>query len=370
MPLSHSTPLLIVAGTRPEALKLLPLAEALTLPAIWCWTGQQGNKPPECLHLPWHELPPPAHPLRRRQLEQTLIEHLLAFMLQHRPQAVLVQGDTVSAYAGARAAEQLGLPLIHLEAGLRSGDLRSPFPEEAYRRLISRLARWHLAPSTRAAAQLRCEGVASAQIHVVGSTAVDGLRVRPLPPASDSYHLLVDVHRRENAGRALDRLALGLRALARSGWRIGVCAHPNRSWEQRWSQALGPNHGLKRLPPQNREQWLALAQSARGVLSDSGGAAEELPYLGVPLLLYRRRSERPESLESGHARWLDPRAVGDLDGVIERALDQGRWPAAWPLSVDSPYGDGRAGARAAAAIHACLGLRPNRSVTQPQLQSA
>ncbi|MGE4070619.1 MAG: UDP-N-acetylglucosamine 2-epimerase [Lysobacterales bacterium] len=370
MPLSHSIPLLIVAGTRPEALKLLPLAESLALPSSWCWTGQQSHPPQECRHLPWHELPPPAHPLRRRQLEQTLIGHLLAFLVSRRPRAVLVQGDTVSAYAGARAAQQLGLPLIHLEAGLRSGDLRSPFPEEAYRRLISRLACWHLAPSARAAEQLRCEGVASARIRVVGSTAVDGIRTQPQAEAGHSYHLLVDVHRRENAGRALDRLALGLRALARSGWRIGLSAHPNRSWEQRWSQALGSHHGLQRLPPQNRGQWLALAQSARAVLSDSGGAAEELPYLGVPLLLYRRRSERTESLESGHARWLDPRAAADLDGVIERALAQPRWPAAWPLSVDSPYGDGRAGARAAAAIHAWLGLSPDQSVPQPQRQSA
>jgi UDP-N-acetylglucosamine 2-epimerase (non-hydrolysing) len=370
VPLRHSTPLLIVAGTRPEALKLLPLAESLALPTRWCWTGQQTSPPPECRQLPWHELPPPAHPLRRRQLEQTLIEHLLATMQLRRPRAVLVQGDTVSAYAGARAAQQLGLPLIHLEAGLRSGDLRSPFPEEAYRRLISRLASWHLAPSARAAEQLRCEGVASAQIRIVGSTAVDGLRAQRLPPGGHSYHLLVDVHRRENAGRVLDRLALGLRALARSGWRIGLSAHPNRSWEQRWSQALGPNHGLQRLPPQNRGQWLALAQAARGVLSDSGGAAEELPYLGVPLLLFRRHGERTEALESGHARWLDPRAAGDLDGVIERALEQQRWPAAWPLSVDSPYGDGRAGARAASAIHAWLGRSPDPSVPQLQLQSA
>lgn len=349
--------LLLVAGTRPEVLKLAPLAQALGRGVRWCWTGQQPQPPVEAAHWPWQRLPAPPHPLRRGELLSSLEAALAALFKRLPPRAVVVQGDTASALAGARAAHALGVPLVHLEAGLRSGDLRSPFPEEAYRRAISRLADLHLAPSARAAAQLRLEGVPPAAIVEVGSTAVDGLRLQPLRAPVAPCELLVDVHRRENAGRALTRLALALRALARGGWRVGIAAHPNACWQQRWDTALGADSGVVRLPALARSEWLALAREARGVLSDSGGAAEELPYVGVPLLVYRRRAERMEALETRHARLLPPQAGEALDAAIERALADARWPAAWPLAPDSPYGDGHAGARAAVAIAAWLETR-------------
>ncbi len=346
--------LLLIAGTRPEALKLLPLAASLRLPAGWCWTSQQSEVPVEAGALPWQRLAPPRHPLRRAQLQRVLVDNIGAHLARRRPRALVVQGDTASAHAGAQAGAAAGIPVVHLEAGLRSADLRSPFPEEGYRRAIARLALLHLAPSARAAAQLRAEGIAEQRIVVVGSTAVDGLRTQALAAPSTPLDLLVDVHRRESHGRALDQLALALRALARSGWRIGVAAHPNHAWERRWNDALGADSGVLRLPPLDRGRWLAQARAARGVLSDSGGAAEELPYLGVPLLVYRRRSERMEALESGHARLLLADGAGSLDARIERALADRHWPAAWPLAPESPYGDGHAGARAAAAIEAWL----------------
>lgn len=349
--------LLLIAGTRPEALKLAPLAQAWRGSLRWCWTGQQPEVPADAAHWPWQRLPPPAHPLRRGELDRTLQMALAVFLHRCRPRAVVVQGDTASAHAGAQAARAAGLPLVHLEAGLRSGDLRSPFPEEPYRRAIARIADLHLAPSARAAAQLLAEGVPAQSIEQIGSTAVDGLRQPALASTLPRCDLLVDVHRRENAGRALDRLALGLRALARGGWRIGMAAHPNAWWRRRWSQALGEDSGIARLPALERSRWLALARNARGVLSDSGGAAEELPYLGVPLLVYRRRSERMEALESGHARQIEPLAAGELDAQIERALGVAHWPPAWPLAADSPYGDGHAGLRAAEAIARWLALQ-------------
>jgi len=349
--------LLLIAGTRPEVHKLAPLAEACGARARWCWTGQQPQPPAEAVHGCWQRLVPPPHPLRRAPLLRYLQQTLHAQLQRQRPRAVVVQGDTASALAGARAAAALGIGVVHLEAGLRSGDLRAPFPEEAYRREITRHADLHLAPSARACAQLRCEGVPARRIVQVGSTAVDGLRLQPLPAVMQACDLLVDVHRRENAGRALDCLALGLRSLARGGWRIGIAAHPNASWQRRWDRALGGAAGIVRLPPLARAAWLARARAARGVLSDSGGAAEELPYLGVPLLVYRRHSERPEALETRHARLLSPRVDVQMDAAIERALGDPGWPAAWPLAADSPYGDGHAGERAAAAIGGWLALR-------------
>ncbi len=352
--------LLLIAGTRPEALKLAPLAQAWRGSLRWCWTGQQPEVPADAAHWPWQRLPPPAHPLRRGELDRALQMALAVFLHRCRPRAVVVQGDTASGYAGAQAARAAGLPLVHLEAGLRSGDVRSPFPEEPYRRAIARIADLHLAPSARAAAQLVAEGIPAQCIEQTGSTAVDGLRQPALASTLPRCDLLVDVHRRENAGRALDRLALGLRALARGGWRIGLAAHPNQWWQRRWSQALGEDSGVARLPALERNRWLALARTARGVLSDSGGAAEELPYLGVPLLVYRRRSERMEALESGHARQIHPQGGGELDAQIERSLGAAHWPAAWPLASDSPYGDGHAGVRAAEAIARWLALQQGR----------
>ncbi len=231
MPAAHRPTLMLIAGTRPEALKLCSLRSALLaesrVDVISCWTGQQPTPPAETQDWPWLRLPPPAHPLRRGALECSLGAAIERAAKRLQPQALLVQGDTASAYAGARAAWALGLPLVHLEAGLRSGQVRAPFPEEAYRRSIARLAALHLAPSERAAAQLLQEGVSGTAIAVVGSTAVDGLHAQRTLPQRPAHDLLVDMHRRENAGRPLRRLALALRTLARCGWRIGLIANPN-----------------------------------------------------------------------------------------------------------------------------------------------
>ena len=350
MTTSPACPLLIIAGTRPERFKLLPLMAAPGLAATWLWTGQQPL-PAGCSgEPPWRSLGTPPHPLHRRPMQTWLEARLDQQLRLLRPGAVLVQGDTASALAGARAAHALRIPLVHLEAGLRSGCLRSPFPEEAYRRHISRLACWHLAPSRRAVAALREEGIAAERIIEVGSTAVDGVRSwqgRPAPPRHD---LLVDVHRRENFGRPRRRLAAALCQLADQGWRIGLLRQPNPRWDRFWQDLLPARPGIDLLAPLDRHQWFAAACAARAVLSDSGGAAEELPYLGVPLLIYRRRIERVEPLVSGHALQLDPDDPRPLAVRIGAALQARSWPCAWPLHADSPYGDGRAGQRVAAAL--------------------
>ncbi len=360
LPLSHPwpvsqspgpLPLLLLAGTRPEAHKLAPLARALAWPHRCCWTAQHPEFPAETEDLDWLRLPSLPHPLPRRQLEQQLQQSILNLLTAQPVAGVVVQGDTSSAYAGALAARQAGVRLIHLEAGLRSADARSPYPEEIYRRRIARWADLHLAPSARAVEQLLAEAVPINRIRQVGSTAVDGVRGLPaVHPGKPTFELLVDIHRRENAGHALKQLARALCALAESGWRIGVLAHPNGSWSRRWDEVLAPCHGIQRLPALPRSEWLALAQQARAVLSDSGGAAEELPYLGVPLLVYRHSCERIEAIEDGHAVRIDPHQPAALATRICQALDRTPWPEPWKFTPSSPYGDGRAGRRAALAI--------------------
>lgn len=343
--------MLLIAGTRPEAHKLAPVARALAWPHRCCWTSQHPEIPAETDDLDWLRLPAPPHPLTRRELERSLQQSIMGLLAIQPVAAVVVQGDTASAYAGALAATRARVPLVHLEAGLRSADPRSPFPEEIYRRRIARWADLHLAPSVRAVERLLSEGTPPDRVARVGSTAVDGVRsLAAVVPTAPAFDLLVDVHRRENAGLALRQLARALCTLAESGWRIGLLAHPNGDWCRRWHAALGPCHGIERLPLLDRSEWLGLARQARAVLSDSGGAAEELPYLGVPLLIYRHRCERSEAIECGHAVRIDRRESTPLAARICKALDRHRWPAPWPFSTGSPYGDGKAGSRAAAAI--------------------
>lgn len=345
----------MLAGSRSEALKLKPVADSLGAQVCALWLGAPEDLPGEVQGLHWRSLPLPRElrQARRASLVRALRLRIGAWLLKTQPRAVLVQGATDASYATAQACHALDVPLVHLDAGWRSGDLRSPFPEEAYRRTIARIAALQLAPSRRAELQLRQEGVPPESIVRVGSTAVDGLReVLPLERRRDAggFDLLVDLHRHENHGEALAALAQALKALAVHGWRIGVLAQADARWQRDWSAALGPRHGLERLPPLARAQWLALANDARLVLSDSGAAAEELPYLGVPLLVYRRGHERMEALETRHARVLAPAPAERLVTPIEQALRDPQWPAAWPLHRDSPYGDGRAGQRAARVL--------------------
>lgn len=355
-------PLLIVAGTRPEALKVAPLAGHLSFPLRWCWSDQQCTLPADVAALPWTRLPALAHPLSRPGLQAALARRLFALMGNMRPAAVLVQGDTATAYAGASAARQADIPVIHLEAGLRSGNPRAPFPEEIHRLRIARIAALHLAPSALARMHLLAEGVAARDIVRVGSTAVDGLPAAKSMP--HRFDLLVQIHRREHIGRPLAKLARALNELADRGSRIALATHPNPIWTQRWDALIGTSSRFTRLATMDRAQWLHTAAASTLVLSDSGGAAEELPYLGIPLAMYRRSVERPEALHTGHARQLDPQAP-DMAGAIAAALAWARQAQTpWPRTPDAPYGDGRAAQRAAAAITRYLRtLRAERAPT-------
>jgi UDP-N-acetylglucosamine 2-epimerase (non-hydrolysing) len=377
----------LIAGTRPEAYKLEPLAAAMGARARRCWTGQHDSIPADLAGVDWVKLPKLAHPLARHALEAGLRQNIVLH-LRRCPGAVVVQGDTASALAGARAARAVDLPLIHLEAGLRSANPRSPWPEELYRRRIARLADFHLVPSRLALSNLLNEGIAPESMAWVGSTAVDGLPAcRARDPAAHTpggsriecgsrslgtaagrnpgkgYDLLIDVHRRENACRPMQRLAEALRSLAASGWRVGVLSHPNGSWSRSWRAALAGDGAVDHLPLMTRAQWFELASRSRAVLSDSGGAAEELPYLGVPLMVYRRATERPEACATGHAVLLDPTTTDSLEARIRQLLDNTPRLHPWPLCPGSPYGDGHAGQRSARAIRQFL----NRSWRPPAL---
>lgn len=349
----------LVVGTRPEAIKLLPLARALQhddrLGVQWISTGQHAAEVERILAddaSPVVALPfAAADPRWRRSAAR--LQRVLADILAGLPvAAVVVQGDTLSAYAGARATRALRRPLIHVEAGLRSPRRDDPFPEDLIRRRIGRLADWHFAPTALALANLRREQAAGrlrGALFQVGSTAIDALCAQP-KLATPDFDLLVTLHRRENRGEALLHLGEALAQVMqqRTALRVAWIAHPRADWNATVRAIVDRLPGLHWLPPQPHARFLALAAGAGRVVSDSGGLQEELPVLGVRQLVLRRCTERPEGLRSGHAWLCDPRSPALAD-TLQRLIDCPR-PAPLLPGVNCPWGDGHAAQRIAAVL--------------------
>jgi UDP-N-acetylglucosamine 2-epimerase (non-hydrolysing) len=264
---------------------------------------------------------------------------------------VIVQGDTSSALGGALAAAQSGIPLAHVEAGLRTHDPTSPWPEEEFRIAIDREAELLFAPTELSAANLRRERVRGL-IHVTGNTSIDAVRAiaaRLGPPElrpGGKHRLLVTCHRRESWGEGLAGIAAALRQISAAGTsEIRLILHPNPRVAAQMRDLLGGVAAIELVPPCTHAEMLRMMRDADLILSDSGGMQEEAPALGVPLLVLRDHSERPEAIASGNIALVgrDPdRIVATALRLLsdEEALESMRAPSL-------PYGDGRASERIA-----------------------
>ncbi|WP_028926379.1 non-hydrolyzing UDP-N-acetylglucosamine 2-epimerase [Pseudonocardia acaciae] len=375
----------LVVGTRPEAIKMAPLAIELRraglLRPVLVATGQHPAMVGQALAA-FGYVPDAVCRLERASGEQAELVAQLApkldTVLARGSAAVVAQGDTTSALVGGLVAFWRRLPLVHLEAGLRSGDLAAPFPEEANRRLLGVLADLHLAPTRRAVRALLAEGVPAERIMLVGNTVVDAaLRVAagarpPRDPrlvevdrevgAGRARLMLVTAHRRESWGPPLDRILAAVDAIvrARGDVRCVLPAHPNPAVREQVERALaGTPRTVVTDPLPYPELCYQLARAAL-VLSDSGGIQEEAPSFGVPVLVLREVTERMEAVQAGWARLVGSdtdRLVAEALGVLDGAT---RRPAA-----GNPFGDGRAGARGAQAIAALLGLAPAPELFEP-----
>lgn len=354
----------LVIGTRPEAIKLAPVARALAArgvrPAL-ILTGQHDLDPAE------HGLG--AYPAVRLHCLGTEDPHAhvksvtaaVLSQLHDRPDLLIVQGDTSSALGGALAGFMAPVPVAHVEAGLRSHDSTMPWPEEEYRTAIDANADLLFAPTALAAANLRQEGVAGA-IHITGNTGIDALirTAAELPPLGlrdrGIPRLLVTCHRRENWGDGLRSVASALCRLADEGLAgIEVLLHPNPHVSRTIERLLGGTPGIKLLTPRSHRKLIAGMRDCDLMLSDSGGVQEEAPALGVPLLVLREKTERPEALWSGNMRLVGTDAGQIVDAV--RALLGDPVALAAMAKPCLPYGDGRAGARIAALIEQWLAGR-------------
>ncbi len=360
----------MVVGTRPEGIKLAPVVRELRrrpgLASVVVNSGQHaavvrqtlGDFGVRCDV----ELPPlPPHPnltaaawLLRRQLRAAIADV--------RPAMVLVQGDTLTAYCGARAAHDAGVPVAHIEAGLRTDSIADPFPEEWFRRRIAGYADLHFAPSRSAEARLLEEGVPASAVHRVGNTGIDALRALLESSGHAVDHLsaavgsevLVTLHRRENWDAKAETVCDALIELTelRPDLVVVFAVHPNPRIGLRVRRRLEGRRGFRLVAPMNYGEFIAAAGRAALIVSDSGGIQEEAPHLGTPLLIPRANTERPECVASGFARLVPV----DRRTLVDNALAMLAAPRrpGLPFDADAPFGAGDAAVRIVDVVESVL----------------
>jgi UDP-N-acetylglucosamine 2-epimerase (non-hydrolysing) len=360
---------MLVYGTRPEAIKMAPVIFELThsaqLTPVVVLTGQHRSmlsQVNEDFHIR------PDHDLEIMEAGQTLhditvrcLEGIGELLKAEQPDVVLVQGDTTSAFSAALAAFYEQIPVAHLEAGLRTGDMYSPYPEEINRRLITRLASLHLAPTPASRENLLRENVESRSVVVTGNTIIDSLlwtveQDRPFSnhklqaiEESGEPILLVTAHRRESWGEPMQLVGHALAEISSRTPQLQVVlpAHPNPAVRASLLPLLkGPNVTI--LEPLPYPEFARLMAISSIVLTDSGGVQEEAPSLGKPVLVMRDSTERPEGILAGTARLVGTSPAAIIDAV-ETLVSE---PDAYQTMAKSvnPYGDGRAARRTVEAL--------------------
>jgi len=359
----------LVAGTRPECLKLASLATALRSRADCSTLLMNSGQHQAMVETTFAHLGERCDIDPGQSASTTLSAALRSLRAQIRRSArdhgaslLVAQGDTTTAYATALAGRDLDLPVAHVEAGLRTDHPLRPFPEEYFRRRISRLATLHFAPTIAAARNLRREGIARERIHLVGNTVIDLLREQAEARISSNPDFLpatarlitLTLHRRENYGRGLDVVCGAILDLLAREQDIGVVCpvHPNPAVGARIRRHLAAHPRVRLTEPLAYRPFIDLLTRSALVVTDSGGIQEEAPYLGVPVLVVRENTERPESVAVGTTT-LVPLQPDRIIEEIERRLAAPR-PAALPFAPESPYGDGRSGLRCAELIGAFL----------------
>lgn len=378
VPLPARARVLVLAGTRPECIKLASVVEALRLqPELLTVLVASGQHPAMVArtfaHLglePQHSLAPVTPGSSRSHTVRHLRDQAGDCARALQATAVVVQGDTSTAYAGALAGRLAGIPVAHVEAGLRTATPLRPFPEEPFRRRIAGLAHWHFAPTGAAARNLHHEGIAPERVHCVGNTGIDALR-RALEgadaatpaPSPDPPILTLTLHRRENYGRGLDHVAEAILTILQQhpALRVVCPVHPNPLVGARLRRLLGGRKRIDLVEPMDYRPFVRLLAASALVVTDSGGIQEEAPYLGVPVLVVREATERPEALAHGGVRLVPPLPTRIVQAA-NQALAAPR-PAAVGFGPQAPFGDGRAGERIARVLADALVLAPEAAAT-------
>ena len=364
--------ILVVFGTRPEAIKLFPLIHALRrtdTDVRVCVTGQHREMLDQVLEIariiPDHDLDLMLPNQSLDMLTSRLLTELGKVMDADRPDRVVVQGDTATAMVGALTAYYRKIPVAHVEAGLRSGNIYHPWPEEVNRKVVGAIADLHFAPTDTARDALIAENVPAERIHVTGNTVIDALietRARvdsdaglaaAIAPVADRFAgkriVAVTTHRRENFGEGLKSVAHAVRRIAqRPDVAIIFPVHPNPNVRAPMADVLGGIDNVAMIDPLDYPNFVRLLSLCHFVMTDSGGVQEEAPALAKPVLVMRETTERPEGVVAGTAK-----LVGNDEEVIvteaSRLLDDSASYEAM-ARAHNPFGDGKSSERIARII--------------------
>lgn len=369
---------MVIYGTRPEAVKLAPVVKGLSASSMFSptvvVTGQHRHMLDQVHSVfgiaPDHDLDIHRAGQSLSQITACVLEGLTTVLRETSPSAVMVQGDTTSAMAAALAAFYAGIPLVHLEAGLRTGDPRSPFPEEVNRRIAAQLAELHLAPTQHNRLNLLREGVDPTSIYVTGNTVVDAIHwaldsgvgadeplLRQLA-ASPNRVIVVTAHRRESWGAPLAAISRALAELAQRNRDITVVfpIHANPQVRAVVAPALEGLSNVILTGPLSYGGFIHLLRMAHVVVSDSGGIQEEAPSAGTPVLVLRSTTERVEGVTAGTARLIGTE-TSTIIAEVQRLLDDDLAHAQMAVATN-PYGDGLAADRTVAALAHWAGRGP------------
>jgi len=360
--------ILVIFGTRPEAIKLFPVVAALRadprFEPVVCVSAQHREMLDQVLEIagivPDHDLDLMQPGQSLDGLTAALLTGLGRVMDEVRPDRVMVQGDTATAMSGALAAYYRKLPVDHVEAGLRSGNIHHPWPEEVNRKIIGTMASLHFAPTPTAAQALLAENVDGARVHVTGNTVIDALhwvtaRIEAEPALAGGLAELerrfagrrvigVTTHRRENFGGGLEAIARAVRRIAaRNDVALIFPVHPNPNVRVVMDAALGDLANVAMIAPLDYPHFARLLGLAELMLTDSGGVQEEAPALGKPVLVMRETTERPEGVAAGTARLVGTDEDSIVSEVFTLLDDKAAYEAM--ARAHNPFGDGRSAAR-------------------------
>jgi UDP-N-acetylglucosamine 2-epimerase (non-hydrolysing) len=373
--------ILFIFGTRPEAIKLCPVvrhlrgrpAEFVTRVVVTAQHREMLDQVLDAFEVrPDHDLDIMLPGQSLFQSTARILAALEPVMEAERPDMVLVQGDTTTTLCGALAGFYRRAPVGHVEAGLRTGDISQPFPEEMNRVLTTRLTSLHFAATAGAARNLRQEGVPEGSIGVTGNSGIDAvlyvrdglrsgrLRGAHLPEMDPAKKLIVvTAHRRESFGEGFEQICAALQELARrDDVEIVYPVHPNPNVQDPVNRLLAGAPHIRLVEPMDYVPFVDLMRRAHILITDSGGIQEEGPSLGKPILVMRDKTERPEAVEAGTVKLVGPRRdriVAEAGRLLDDAQEYQRM-----ARVHNPYGDGRASPRIADLILSFFGRNPEQ----------
>ena len=360
--------ILIIIGTRPEIIKMIPVIQALQrkskiFTTRVCLTGQHREMSDQLIEYFKIQTDYDLNIMEENQnlphLTAKMLEKLRVVIEDFGPQIILVQGDTTTAFIGALAGYYQRVQVGHVEAGLRTYEKYSPFPEEMNRRLVGVLADHHFAPTERAKKALLGEGIKESNIVVTGNTVIDTLlltqeKIKDSPPQLGELEpiisngrkiVLITGHRRENFGEGFKNICEAIKSLSQifSDTSFIYPVHLNPNVQKPVYQILGKLSNVHLIPPMNYVPFVRLMSLSHIILTDSGGIQEEAPSLGKPVLVMREVTERPEAVEAGTAILVGPDRTKIVQEVSRLMTDDRAWIAMSHIS--NPYGDGNAAIR-------------------------